>query len=198
MNLKKQKIALIFKTVASLCFIVLGVKAYLINNSKILLLFVIGMLFDGLGDVLLGIRNIAFKEKMFLFGTYSFMIGHIFYLAALIYKDWSNIALILLIAAILTCIYFYFTYHHCKLKKIQYFILPIYALMIYGIMVFGIYNYLNVSSTNNLAFMIGAIMFACSDTVLSFYNFGNRKGWMHPVYSFLYYVGQLLIALSLF
>lgn len=195
---KSFKVALVSKTLASLCFILIGCRAYLSNNSELALLIVIGMIFDGLGDVFLGIRNIAFKEKMFLFGTFSFMIGHVFYLVALIYINRTDLLWVILAGALMTAIFFYFALRHCKLRKSQYVILPIYALMIYSIMVYGIFIYVKSGSVNHLLFMVGTIMFACSDTILSFYNFGKRKGWMHPVYSLLYYVGQLLIAFSLF
>lgn len=192
------KIALASKTLASLCFIIIGYRAYLSSHSDLALLIVIGMVFDGLGDVFLGIRNIAFKEKMFLYGTFSFMIGHVFYLVALIYVNRTDLLWIILISVLMSSIFFYFANRYCRLRKSQYVILPTYALMIYSITVYSVFNYYKSNNINNLLFMFGAIMFACSDTILSFYNFGKRKGWMHPVYSFLYYAGQLFIAFSLF
>ena len=77
---KKNLIALLSKTLASLCFLCF---AYF-NSAFSFNLIVIGMIFDMIGDVLLGLRNLFKENAMFYAGAASFMIGHIFYIFALL------------------------------------------------------------------------------------------------------------------
>ena len=50
-----------------------------------------------------------------------------------------------------------------------------------------------------LIFMIGAVLFTASDVILIFNMFSeHKKAWMRPTNLILYYIGQLLIAASLF
>jgi len=54
-------------------------------------------------------------------------------------------------------------------------------------------------SYTSLTFLIGAVLFTASDVILIFNMFSDhKKAWMRPTNLMLYYVGQLLIAVSLF
>ncbi|MBQ4458926.1 MAG: hypothetical protein II911_00840, partial [Clostridia bacterium] len=49
-----------------------------------------------------------------------------------------------------------------------------------------------------LLYMIGAVLFTASDIILIFNTFTkDGKAWMRPTNLILYYLGQLLIALSI-
>ena len=53
-------------------------------------------------------------------------------------------------------------------------------------------------TSGSLLYMIGAILFTASDIILIFNTFTkDGKAWMRPTNLILYYLGQLLIALSI-
>ena len=83
-ELKKQNIkTLIFKTLSSLMFVLLGYQKLSFNMSAPSPIF-FGLCFGAVGDVLLAICLISkrYEKVFFAFGGIMFFIGHIFYLMA--------------------------------------------------------------------------------------------------------------------
>ena len=81
------------------------------------------------------------------------------------------------------------------------------ALKAFGAVYFGVFSLLCAAAIRNAAaapggftvlFAAGVLLFISSDVLLNLYSFGRKKlGYPWRVtYSFLYYAGQLLIALS--
>ena len=196
-NKKKFVIALICKTLASVCFVGLGYYGYSISNDISNKWFIYGLLFDAIGDVLLGVRNIVLHDQMFLIGTLSFMVGHVFYIVALIPRIASILTITMACAIVIGIGLYCFFMKVCKFSKALTIVGFFYTILMVSIGIMGIAAYLHMNTTKNLTYMFGAILFMMSDTILVLHNFSKRKNWMHPVYSTLYYVGQMLIALSM-
>lgn len=193
---KKYTVALISKTFASICFCIIGFINYSINTNYSNKLIIYGLIFDSIGDVFLGLRNLFAKDLMFVSGSISFMVGHIFYILYFI-NSFSDYFLYVVIGSIIGLIVYTIINIICKLKPVYKIIGIVYCLMIYIICLLGVGLYLENGLYRNLLAMIGVLLFACSDTILIVYNFYQKKHWMHPVYSGLYYLAQIIIALSI-
>lgn len=171
-----------------------------------------GLVFGMIGDILLNLRFVFEKQgqKIFLAGILAFLIGHIMYLVALIpYAKHLIIDIItgaLLAAALLAYIF--------KTMEVKM------AFKIFGVVYLGaviimtviaidtaIFPQANMFSAvpeayNNISpliYAIGALLFTASDIVLIFNTFsGVTKFSLRITNLSLYYLGQMLIALSLF
>lgn len=192
-------LGLIFKASASLSFVVLAWPINNIFESSFHISMFTGLLFDALGDLFLAIKNITKTRKMFLIGTFCFMIGHLLYISALIdinaYKPYIYPYITGgLISGIIVA---YIQIRICKPTKSLKIVGLVYCLIIFIMLGLAICTYINHYSLATLMYMVGAFMFLCSDMILIPYNYSIRKKWMHPIYSLLYFVGQILISLSL-
>lgn len=194
----KNVIGLFAKTIASLCFIFMGYLGYKHYNSNFTFWILIGLILDGLGDLFLAFRNIFLKHIMFFAGAVSFLLGHIMYLKAQ-FPIANNFQLQCVIGGVTAGALIFVTMESiCRFHKAYKYLGIIYCIMISTMASFAVGIYLTNESTTNLFFMIGSILFMCSDTILILNNFSKKEAWMHPVYSVLYYVAQLLISYSLF
>ena len=187
--------AVVLKGLASLCFALLGLL--LRDGSRMAALIVIGLVLGCIADVLLNLRWV-FKEKLiFLVGILVFLSGHIFYLAAILPLS-SNWIVCFLIGAALTALLMAWIFKRITAKK---------AFKIFGVFYIGAIVLLNCVAFGNLMgspsvftalFAAGAVFFLVSDIVLILNTFGSESRHSLRVTNIaLYYVGQLLIALSL-
>ncbi|MBO4887121.1 MAG: lysoplasmalogenase [Firmicutes bacterium] len=189
--------AVCLKGLASLCFVLLGILSS--PGTPIARLIVIGLILGLIADVLLNLRYV-FKEKgqlVFLVGILVFLSGHILYLAAVL--PISGKWLICLIAAvILTALLMWWILSKITAKM---------AFKIFGIVYIGAIVFLNCAAICNLIvkssaftwlFAAGAVLFLISDVVLILNTFGGKSRFTLRVTNIgLYYIGQMLIALSL-
>ena len=203
---------IIFKTIASLFFVALGIVAFCLNKEGhfIFKLFTaLGLFFGMLGDLLLGFKYITTKTKKIwiLLGMFAFAIGHICYILGLLIDFYipGNILFIILP-----------------------FVLPVVIISIYmlvakkvginfgkGMLIFGLF-YLYclttmVSSalcmailykfalTTLVMFFVGAVFFAASDMMLTgaYFKEGQRSKAYMATYSVFYYIAQFVIAFSI-
>ena len=189
--------AVCLKGLASLCFVLLGILAG--SSAPIARLIVIGLILGLIADVMLNLRYV-FKEKgqlVFLVGILVFLSGHILYLAAVlpISGKWL---ICLIAAAILTAFLMWWILSKITAKM---------AFKIFGIVYIGAIVFLNCAAIANLIvqsstftglFAIGAILFLVSDIVLILNTFGGKTRFALRVTNIgLYYIGQMLIAVSL-
>ena len=203
---------IIFKTIASLFFVALGIVAFCLNKEGhfIFKLFtVLGLFFGMLGDLFLGFKYITTKTKKIwiLLGMFAFAIGHICYILGLLIDFWipGNTLFIILP-----------------------FVLPVVIISIYmlvakkvginfgkGMLIFGLF-YLYclttmVSSalcmailykfalTTLVMFLPAAICFCASDMMLTgaYFKEGQRSKAYMATYSVFYYIAQFVIAFSI-
>lgn len=182
-------------------FVALGVLGMQLSADKSFAQWIVAGLVMGLvGDLCLNLRYVFEKraKPIFLAGIAAFLIGHILYLVALIPLAPStpvySVPAGIVAAAVLLIL----------LKQIE----VGGAIKAFGIIYIGVIVVMTAVATGLfisspqskglLLFMIGAYLFTASDVVLVLNQFGKNKGKaLRAVQLSLYYVGQLLIALSL-
>lgn len=198
---KKQNkliIGLIAKCIAALCFITIGYLGYKRHDSSFNQLILIGLILDGIGDLFLAIRNIAFKQVAFVAGALSFLAGHIFYIKAQFpIANYYQLQCVF-VGVIAGSIMMYFFDSVCRLKKGYKLLGIVYCIMIAIMASLSVGIYLTNKVECNLLFMIGSILFTCSDFILILNQFSKKRSWMHPTYSLLYFIAQLLISYSFY
>ena len=199
---EKYLLADILKGTASLMFVLIGLNAYQTVNNPFNKQFLIGLIFGMIGDILLNLRYVFPKQgqKIFLAGIVAFLIGHIMYLLALIPQAphvwiWYCIILGALAAAALLT-YIFKTMEVKKTFKI-FGIFYLGAVFIMTAIAIGIAVF--TPSKRAIIYALGAILFTASDVVLIFNTFSGVSRFSLRITNLtLYYIGQILIAWSLF
>lgn len=199
---KKFVAAVCLKGLASCCFIALGVLSRTLSeNDSFAKLIVTGLILGGVGDVFLNLRFVFEKigQKIFLLGIAAFLAGHIVYLVALIPLSDRLVSCLIIGAVLATLILIYIFSHIDKVKN---------AFKIFGIFYIGAVVIMTIVALGNLAaeprsiqallYAVGAVFFTTSDIILIFNTFTTKTKFSMRVANLsLYYLGQLLIALSL-
>lgn len=189
--------AVTLKGLASLCFVILG---FLTSKGGTGSLPVItGLILGAIADVLLNLRYV-FAEKgklVFLIGILVFLSGHIAYLAAVLPMN-PNPLLFIFGGIVLTALIMKWLFTKITVAK---------AFKIFGIFYIGaivilnciaLGNLISSYSTFHLIFFAGAFLFLISDIVLILNTFGSVSKFSLRITNLsLYYIGQILIALSL-
>ena len=189
--------AVILKGLASLCFVLVGVMAG--NGGQLAKLIVTGLLLGCVADVLLNLRWVFPKkgQLIFLVGILVFLGGHVVYLAAVLPMA-DNWAVCVVVGVVLTALLMKWIFPKITAKK---------AFKIFGVFYLGAIMLLNCVAVSNLMtapsaftglFAAGALLFLISDIVLILNTFGSKSRFSLRVTNIgLYYLGQILIALSL-
>ena len=197
---KNYKAALILKTSASFFFCLIGLIAYNTNKTATGLLLLFGLIFGMCGDFFLNLRFLSEKngQKIFLVGIAFFLIGHIIYLCAIIPFS-SNLLICVLIGALLAAgllAYIFKTMEVAAAFK-AFGILYLGAIIIMTSIAIG--NFLTIGNTFTKLYAAGAIFFTISDIVLIFNTFSGSSRFSRRIINLsFYYLGQLLIAFSIF
>ena len=196
---KKYVAATVLKGTASLIFVALGFLAMNFAGDKFSKLVFIGLICGAVGDVLLELRLVFPKigSKIFLVGILVFMAGHILYLCALIpgcpailwYLLGGAAVSALLLVWILSTV-------EAKLAFRIFGVFYISAVTLMTALALG--NLIAAPVAEKLLFFAGAVLFLVSDVVLIFNTFGKEEKYSLRITNLIcYYLGQLLIALSL-
>ena len=193
--------AVILKGSAALIFCTIGLTAMAdASNLPFAKLIVLGLHFGALGDVLLNLRFVFPNngQKIFLACVAAFLDGHILYLCAMIPLS-DNLVLCLIIGVILAAALLAWIFKTLTVKL---------AFKIFGVLYIGAIVLMTAVAVGNLiaaphtaAWMhaIGAVLFTLSDIVLIFNTFGSEQKFSMRITNLsLYYLGQLMIAASLF
>lgn len=200
-KLEKWVPAVILKGCASLLFVLLGFecsKVYISNDFCKLVR--IGLILGFIADILLNLRFV-FKSKgkiVFLVGILVFLSGHILYLCALI-PTVNNILIPLVVGVVLTAIIIKWIFTQVEASKV----FKIFGIFYIGAIVimncFAVANLIqDPSNQRYIIFVIGAVLFLISDIILILNTFGKTSKFSLRITNLsLYYVGQLLIALSM-
>lgn len=198
---EKYVSAVILKGTAATIFCIIGIIAMeSAQNQAFAQLVVTGLCFGALGDILLNLRFVFSKigQKVFLAGVAAFLTGHILYLCAIVPLS-SNLVPCLVLGVVLAAALLTWIFQTLTVKL---------AFKIFGVLYIGaivlmtsvaIGNVLTAPATASWMHAIGAVLFTLSDIVLIFNTFGSgQKFSMRITNLSLYYLGQLLIAGSLF
>ena len=200
---KKEKyvLAVVLKGLASLMFVLLGFFcSRATGNTQFNSLVRTGLILGLIADILLNLRFV-FKKKgkvVFLVGILVFLSGHIVYLCALI-PTVKKVIIPLIVGIVLTAITIKWIFTQIEAAK---------AFKIFGIFYIGAIVIMNCFAVANLIqdpsnqryiiFVIGAISFLISDIILILNTFGKTTKFSLRIANLsLYYIGQLLIALSM-
>ena len=182
---KKYSQAVILKGLASLYFVILGFRT--------------GLIFGMIGDILLNLRFVFEKQgqKIFLAGILAFLIGHILYLKALIPLA-QDLLLCIGIGGLIAAALLAYIFKTMDAKP---------AFKIFGVFYLGAVIIMSVIAVSLLfhsptpgmkLYALGAVLFMLSDIVLIFNTFGSTTSFSRRILNLsMYYVGQILIALSL-
>ena len=198
---KKYRSAVVLKGLASLIFVIIGFIGFrhsgLTGFGKLIF---IGLIFGMLGDILLNLRYLSENngQKIFLVGIVAFLIGHILYLAALL--PLANHPLIgVVIGALIAGALLVYIFKTMEVKLAFKIFGVVYLGAVIIMTVIAIGNALALPNASRIMYAIGAVAFALSDIILIFNTFGNLNRFSLRISNLsLYYLGQLLIALSLF
>jgi len=200
---KKYGLAVLFKGLASAVFILFGYLSIKITTDTTLFVFnnriLIGLILGGIADICLNLRFVFKKNGsiVFLIGILFFMAGHVLYvLAQCLFLD--QVWWLILIAVALTAItlFIIFKFIDAKTAFKAFGVLYIGAIMIMTVLSIAVL--INRFDVHNILFVVGAISFLASDIVLIVNTFGNlNKKSLRITNLSLYYLGQLLIGLSL-
>ena len=196
-NKEKYVTAVVLKGLASLFFVIVGAMAG--DGSHLAKLVLAGLILGCIADILLNLRWV-FKKKgklIFLVGILVFLSGHIVYLAAILPMAQSWV-ICFVIGIILTAGLMKWIFTKITAEK---------AFKIFGVFYIGaivlmncvaISNLITVPSAFTALFAAGAALFLISDIVLILNTFGPESKFSLRITNLsLYYLGQLLIALSL-
>ncbi len=198
---EKYLLADILKGSASLIFVLIGLKAYQTVNFAFNRQLLIGLVFGLIGDVLLNLRYVFPKQgqKIFLIGIVAFLIGHIMYLLALIPQARHILWYCAIPGAVAAACLLAYIFKTMEVKK---------AFKIFGIFYLGAVFIMTAiaigiaiftPSRRAIIYAIGAILFTASDVILIFNTFsGVTRFSMRIMNLTLYYLGQILIAVSMF
>jgi uncharacterized membrane protein YhhN len=169
--------------------------------ARLILLIILGLVAGLIGDLFLEVQYFYDQKKIFTInnGMIIFLIGHLLYIVGIInYTKFSIIALgIGLIMTIV--VYLGGKLMDLKMGKLE-IMTYIYSFVIFTMVGFSILQAIDLSfNLYSLSFMIGAILFGISDLLLAPIYFKNEKSNMFVISNLAtYYLGQLLIALSIF
>lgn len=191
----------ILKGCAAFMFVAIGFMNYInVTNDSFGRKILIGLIFGMIGDILLNLRFVLKEngQKVFLMGILAFLIGHILYLAALV-PFTSALVIDIVIGAILAAALLTYIFKTMDVK-IAFKIFGVFYLGAVIIMtVMAVHIAIVTGSAHDIIYAIGAVLFTASDIVLIFNTFsGTTKFSLRITNLSLYYIGQLLIAGSLF
>ena len=196
--LKKPKQSLILKTCASFVFCLIAYLAH--PQSSIGKLILYGLFFGMVGDFFLNLRYLSENnaQKIFLIGILFFLIGHILYLCAIVPLS-NNLLPCVLIGALLAAALLCYIFKTMEVKPAFKIFGVFYLGAIIIMTVIAVGNWLNIGNAFTVLYALGAILFTISDIILIFNTFGKTSRFSLRIANLsFYYIGQLLIALSVY
>lgn len=193
--------AVILKGSAATLFCIIGITAMPgAENQSFAKLIVIGLIFGAMGDILLNLRFVFPKvgQKIFLTGVASFLTGHILYLCALIPLS-QTLPVCLIVGVVVAVLLLRWIFQRITSDRKS----KIFGIVYIGAVVLmtsvAIGNLITASAAATWMHAVGAVLFTVSDIVLILNTFGGNPRFSLRITNLsLYYLGQLLIAGSLF
>lgn len=198
--------ALLFKIFTALSILILAIYAtYSLQNDQLFgFVIVSGLIFGLLGDIFLDLKLIYHRDdKFYTFaGYYSFLLGHLIYIAYFFYRFELSIFEYSLVFALAGIVVFLVLTTE-NVMKLNYgpfrIITSIYAFVLAFLMFISSWIGFQFSSISISVFGVGIVLFAISDLILSQIYFGRKeKNWLIICNYIFYFGAQYLIAFSLF
>ena len=199
---KKMAAAVATKALASLLFILLGVLcARSASDRAYATVILIGLAFGAVGDVCLNLCHLVGSrgKAVFMAGIAAFLIGHLFYLFALISRAPKMLLWAIPACAVVSALMLGFILKKIEVQGAIRAFGIVYLVVVFQMMCCALG--LLPLNPNNLAYILfaaGAVLFAASDVLLVLNQFGKRQyPAFRPMNLSLYYLGQLCIALTI-
>lgn len=208
-RVKEDRIKAVFtKAAASLCFIATALVAFSLNrdNFEYAILIIFGLVFSMLGDIWLDMKYI-YKDQsdMYTFAGFgSFMVAHTLFVPAVLMGYDEYVWWHFIVDALTCSIFVLNTIHMEKQGKVNYgkfrTITIIYTVFVMATALLSINGFVasGFTSVKYIVMILGSVLFALSDIVLSYIYFGGRNNNTYVIINHvLYYAGQFLIASSI-
>ena len=197
--------ALLFKTLTSFLFIAVAFASFMVNPGQgvatFAMLIMMGLICGLIGDILLDLK-IMYKESSSLYqhgGMVSFLVGHLFCLAALIIYfgfNWMPLVIALVLAVIIAAVSKFILKFNFAEHSINTYA---YSFILSYMMTQACYAAITQGYTAcTVLLAAGAILFLLSDLVLvmTYYDGKDSRPFI-AVNHILYYAAQFTIALSI-
>ena len=198
---------IMLKIASSLCFILTGVAALICNPGNYLYagLIIFGLVLGMCGDITLDLKGLHenHKDSYMLSGFIFFLIGHLFYQAAIIKQaalKWWIVLICLagcVVFSILNLLSAKITKYEFGKYKFIVFLYTVFLAMTTALS--AVSMIMSHFEPEFIMLTVGAVMFMLSDLILSGTYFG--KGQDKPIHYFTnhltYYAAQYLIAASI-
>ena len=199
---EKYGLSVILKGTAAILFCVVGVIAMSMAsaNRSFAKLILFGLCCGALGDILLNLQFVfpANGQRIFLMGVVAFLAGHILYLCAIV-SLCQNLLLCIVVGAILAAALLAWIFKELTIKPVFKIFGVLYLSAIVLMTTVAIGNVIAAPRAATWLYAAGGALFTLSDIVLIFYTFGKEQKFsMRITNLILYYLGQLMIAFSLF
>jgi hypothetical protein len=196
--------ALLLKTTTSFLFISVAFASFMVNSGQgvasFFALIIMGLICGLIGDIILDLK-IMYKESASLYqhgGMVAFLVGHLFYLAALIIYfgfDWTPLAIAVVLAIIIALVSkfilkFNFAEHTVDTYAYTFFLSYMMTQACYAAITRGF-------TACTILLAAGSILFLLSDLILvmTYYDNKDSKPFIAANH-ILYYAAQFTIALS--
>jgi uncharacterized membrane protein YhhN len=193
--------ALVFKGLASICFIALGaILCFDGGKSSAAILVFVGLCFGILGDEVIALCQIFPKQDdlAFVGGGSCFIVGHILYIFALLsYGRPSLVAIAIscIVAAVLSALYAGIRRFLSGKMRVP---LALYLGLVVFVFALSVGVFVNRLTVGSGLFVLGGALFALSDNVLFAYKKGEKpKFRQNIILHIAYYLAQFAIAWSI-
>ncbi len=193
--------ALVFKGVASLCFVVFGaVNCFCTDFSVPKLLIFIGLCLGIIGDELIALCQVLPERDTLAFvsGGSSFLLGHILYIAALLLVgrvNWIVVAITFVIGAGASLLY---ERQKCFLTPEMKKPLMLYLAIVILMMSVATGLFAARGRIGAALFILGGLGFTVSDNILFAYKLGKEPRFLQNIILHItYYAAQLAISWSI-
>lgn len=199
---RKMLAALILKAIASVMFVLLAVLlSAKTANSQYAAVIIAGLAFGAIGDICLNLRFLVGErgKQVFMVGIAAFLIGHLFYLFALIRFAPQMLLWSVPFCALLSFFLLRFILRRIEVQGAIRTFGIVYLVVVFLMMCCAL-GLLPIDPANPayLLFTLGAILFAGSDVLLVLGQFGIKKHSSFRALNLsLYYLGQICIALTI-
>ena len=197
---EKYKHALLFKRLASICFLIFGAYNFFSREfSWTTLAMLVGLCLGIVGDEMIALAPIypQSDEKYFIGGGTFFLVGHIFYIGALLTLAKFNViavGVVFLVMALISALYGRskdYLPTHSRPKLVLYLgIVVMFASVAMG-------SFLVRGALCTALLALGGILFVVSDNILFAYKYGkNPQFSQNVILHIAYYLAQFAIAWS--
>lgn len=198
---------IMLKIASSLCFILTGVAALICNPGNYLYagLIVFGLTLGMCGDITLDLKGLHenHKDSYMLSGFIFFLIGHIFYEAAIIYK--AQLKWWLVLICLVGCVLF--SVLNLLSAKITKYVFGRYKFIVFLYTIFlamttalsAVSMFMTHFDAAYIVLTAGGLLFMLSDLILcgTYFGEGQDKPFHYFTNHFTYYAAQFVIAASI-